>query len=600
MIFDAIAGARQKLSGMANPDQWLVDWVTGGGPTASGEQINERTALTCAAVYAAVTILSKTVATLPLQVFRKLPAGGKEPAPDHPVYRLLHDAPNLEVSSFNWRETGQGHLATWGNAYSEIQRTIGGQTVALWGVSPKPQHMKPFRDDDGVIRYRHRRDDAAGEGEILEARDVLHIPGFGFDGLVGYSPISLMKEPIGVAKGQERYAAELFANDAAHRGVLQAPGPLSDKAYNRLHKASNRMAEEGKRHRQLILEEGTTWAATNMKPEDVQMIQARRFSIEDIARIYAISLHLLQEFTEGAASYSSIVELGKEFIEFTMLPWLKRWCAEINRKLLDAEHFCEFNVSGFLQADPAARADFYIKMFTNGQMTINEIRAKENLNPIGPNGDVHFVPQNLQPLDKAIAAEDEPPPPLIPPPGQQPPPPEEEEGEEEDKTPAQFQSAIEGIRQEYDELGKRRRERNIQAARQVISDVMARMMHKEQQAASRAAKRPERFLTWMDEFYTTHQTQLAEALHNPIAALLAAIDGTGDVAAIAAKVAGEHCEVETAALLHAAECKPAKLADRVEESFSWEGTPMVDRIGQLIRQSAITLEEHTHDNCHVK
>jgi HK97 family phage portal protein len=583
MILDAIVAARQKLSGTANPDQWFVDWVTGGGKTASGEQINERTALTCAAVLSANKILSETVASLPLQVFEELPDGGKKIAHDHAMYRPLHDEPNPEVSSFNWRETGQGHLCLWGNAYSEIQRTVGGQPVALWGLSPKPQNMKPFRDDDGAIRYRHRRDEEAGEGEILEARDVLHVPGFGFDGLVGYSLVSLMKEPIGVAKAQERYAAELFGNDAAHRGVLQAPGPLSDKAYNRLGKASDRLSEEHKRHRMLILEEGTTFAATNMKPEDVQMIEARRFSIEDVARIYRISLHLLQEFTEGAASYASIIELGREFIIYTMMPWLKRWCAEINRKLLTPPFFAGFNVDAFLEGDPVARAEVFNKRFMCGGTTINEMCRKENQPPIGPAGDVRFVPKNLVPLEQAIKEPKEPP--RFPPPAQPLPPDEEDEGDE-DKRPAQFQSAVEGIRQEYDELTRRRQQRSRQAARQVFADVMARMIYKERNAARRAAKRPDCFLAWMDDFYIGHQAVIAEVLHNPIAVLLATTDRVGDVVAIAANYAREHCEKSKAALLQAAECKPAELPARVETAIPFYQD----------NEAAFIIEDPTHAN----
>lgn len=558
MIFDALLNGRAKLSGVANPEQWLVDWFRDGRKTASGEAINEKSALTVVAVYAAVKILSETVACLPLEVFRRLPGGGKEPVHDHPMYRLLHDEPNPEVASFNWRETSQGHLCTYGNAYSEIQRDFLGQRpVAIWGLSPK--QTKPVRaKDDGRIVYEYRNP-AESRPRYIEQRDVLHVCGFGFDGLVGYSPITLMRESIGLAKAGERFGAEMFANHGAHSGVLQSPNALSDKAYARLQKAMKEKGSHGNRHKTLLLEEATTWAATNMKARDLQAIEERRFSVEDIARIYGISLHLLQEFTQGAASYSSIVELSREFIVYTMMPWLRRWRAEINRKLLDAEHFCEFNVAGFLQGDHKARAEFHNKGLLGGWTTINEVRSKENLNPIGPEGDVHFVPLNIQPLEKAIKVED--------------PAPRGEgrgardEGEEEkgDEQDAGVQRSLDEIREEYQEILRRRQERNVQAAQQVIRDVMARMVHKEQNAARRAAGRPDRFLEWLDKFYAEHAATIAGALHNPIAAWAAATDNTGDVAGLALKVARENCERHRQALLAAAECKAAELPDRVAE-----------------------------------
>jgi HK97 family phage portal protein len=562
MFFDALFKARSKLSGVTNPEQWLVDWVTDGRATASGEKINEQTALTVAAFYGAVKILSETVASLPLEVFRRLPGGGREPDYDHPMYRVLHDEPNPEVSSFNWRETGQQHLCTFGNAFNEIQRDfLGKEPVAIYGLSPK--QTKPVRAADGRIVYEHR-DPAGGKPDIIEQRDVLHVPGMGFDGLVGYSPISLLQEPIGAAKAGERFGAEMFANHGAHSGVLQSPNALSDKAYRRLQKAMTEKSKAGNRHKTLLLEEATTWAATNMKARDLQAIEARRFSVEEIARIFRISLHLLQEFTEGAASYASIVELGREFIVYTMMPWLKRWQAEINRKLLDAEHFCEFNVAAFLQGDHKARAEFYNKMFMVGGVTVNEIMGLENRNPIGPEGDVRFVPKNLQPLEKAIKAEDpKPPPPAIPPPSDD--DGDDDQGDDQDAPPAKMQPTLAEIREEYQELLRRRQERSVQAARQVIADVMGRMVHKEQNAARRAAGRPDRFLEWLDQFYAGHGTTITGALHNPIAALQAATDAPCDVVAEASRFAREHCNRNREALLKAAECKAAKLPDRVAE-----------------------------------
>jgi len=397
----------QSLSGTAAPEKWLVDWVTQGSRTSSGERINESTALTCAAVYAANRVLAETMATLPPSIFRHLPGGGHAPAPDHPVHRILHDEPNPECSSFIWRETLQGHLGTWGNGYAEIQRAFNQMPVSLWQRSPKPHHTRPKRRDDvdGKIWYQCRSD--AGEESWIKAENMFHVPGFGFDGLVGYSPISLMREPIGVNKAAERYAGELFANDARPNGYLTIPEGLSEDAYERTKKGFNESgSEHGSRHKTHLLEGGATFAASQMNPEDVQMIEARRFGIEEIARAYRIAPPLLQDLTHG--TFSNITELGRQFIVYTMMPWIKRWEHEINRKLLTPEFFCKFNTYAFMQGDPEKEALYLTKQFMMGVVTINDVLELHDQNPIGPEGDVRFVPRNLMPLEQAIAEPPEP------------------------------------------------------------------------------------------------------------------------------------------------------------------------------------------------
>jgi HK97 family phage portal protein len=428
MIGTAIADA---LSGTVNPERWMVDWITQGRKTSSGETINESTALTCAAVYAANRVLGETLACLPLDVFRNLPNGGKEPAPNLRQQRMLHDEPNKETTSFIFRETLQVHLGTWGNGYAEIQRSFDGTPQALWQRSPKPQHTKPVRRDDVDGEIWYQLHDDVGTETWVKAENMFHVPGLGFDGLIGYSPISLMKDPIGVNKAAERYAGELFANDARPNGYITMPaGPaMNDKAYERTKKAFQSGSERGSRHKLQILEGGATYATAQMNPEDVQMIEARKFGIEEIARVYRIPPPLLQDLTHG--TFSNVTELGRQFIKFTMLPWIKRWQEEINRKLLPPDHFAKFNTRAFLQGDPKQEAEFATKMFMMGESTVNEIRELHDKNPIGPDGDVHFVPANLIPLELAIKG---PPNPKAPPPAQgNDDTPPEKDGETEDQ-----------------------------------------------------------------------------------------------------------------------------------------------------------------------
>lgn len=518
--------------------------------SSSGELITDETAMTCAAVYAANRILSETVASLPLEVFRRLPGGAREPAPDHPLYRVLHDEPNPEQSSFIWRETAQLHLGTRGNAYSEIQRDGSGQVRALWGLDAR--RITPKRETRGGPIVYSYLEDSGGPPVTLTRDQVLHIPGMGFDGLVGRSPIDMMRNAIGSNIAAERYAEELFANSAAYNGVLQLPKLMSDKAYKRLRQAQAKQAQHGNRHKSLILEEGATWAATNMRPEDVQLIDARRFGIEEIARAYRVSLHLLMEFTEGAASYSSIVELGREFIVFTMMPWLKRWQGEINRRLLDENHFCEFNVAAFLQGDHAARAEFYTKLFQTGALTINQILERENENPIGPEGDVRFVPRNLWTLDAAIAEKDKPP---APDPFAQP------AGEEDQENPAEEPEAEEPP---PDGLAAARL-----AIEATVRETMTRLIHKEQNAMKRLGGHPDVFLASVEAFYGKHRGIMADALAAPLAALGAI---TGHAGVLPRAVADDYCDVSFSSMLTAAESTAAALPATVDaQAAKWEG-----------------------------
>lgn len=523
-----IDGVQQRLmTVLPGPgDDWWYRSVT--EPTASGEEIDEQTALTCAAVFAAVRVLGETVASLPLEVFERLPNGGKRSAPEHPMYPVLHDEFNPEMSSFIGRETMQGHLGTWGNGYAEIERTRGGRPLALWPLAPS--RIRPYRskDDDGIY-YKYTQ--PTGSVARIPARDMLHVPALGYDGLVGYSPVSLMAEPIGLNKAAERYAAELFSNDARPSGTIEVPMALSDQAYKRMQKSVETSgAVHGQRHRLKILEEGAKFASTSMKPEDVQMIEARRFGIEDIARAYRLAPHLLQDLTHG--TFSNITELGREFIVFTMLPWFKRWQGEINRRLLSPPYFCEFNAHAFLQGDHKARAEYYRGLFQVAGITPNRILELENENPIGPAGDVRFVPMNMVPLEKAIEGppKESSPPKTPPPEGQQ-------------NKPVQNDN---------------------NAAKAFWAEAQDRMLRKEALAAKRWAREPKTFLRKVDEFYEKHAQTCREAFAGPVKAGFRPGRGQSVEDEIESLVRG-HIADSREALCRAAECRPAELPGRVAD-----------------------------------
>ncbi len=513
-VLDYLFGAKLGCdSGSANSQQWLVDWFRGGSRTASGERITPQTALACVAVKAAVTLLADTVAQLPLNVHKRLPNGTSIPDFQSQEQQLLHVQPNPETSSFIWRETLQGHLGTWGNGYSEIIRDGRQRAAVVVQRDPRPSRTKPSRREDGTLFYEVHNEHGQRESDI-EARNMFHVPGFGFDGLIGYSPVSHGAEAIGASNAASRSAAELFANGLQPSGFVTLPNVLDEDAFNLARKRFNPEPTAGERHKVGLLEGGATYAATSMKPDDVQLIETRRFSVEEIARMYRIPPALLQDLINGT-SYASVVELIRAFFQFTIGPWLGRWTAEINRKLLQPDQFAKFNTRAFLAGNHTERADYYLKMIRNGVMNDNEVRELEDLPSIGPDGDTYFVSRDLVPLEFAAK---EPEPAKVPQPPKPPtaPPAIPDDGtgpnEPENQSPVDVPDQLR------------------QATVDVLNAALVRMLNKEANAAKRAAGSPATMLDWLDEFYLKHEATLTDALGPPLEACrLAGVDvGTNE------------------------------------------------------------------------
>lgn len=374
-------------------DKWM-DMQVGGTETASGVYVNENTALNATGVLACVKIISQTVASLPLPVYERLQPRGKRRAIDHPLYSLLHDQPNPEMTSMIFRETLQGHLCTWGNAYAEIQWGANGWPVALWPLRPDKMLVKRI---EGKITYIYRL--PTGVDVKIPAYRILHIPGFGFDGLVGYSPIQLAKDAIGLSMAAEQYNNRFFKNDGRPGGVLQHPKELGDKAYARLKKDWAEMHTGlSNAHRFAILEEGMEFKEIGFPPESAQLLGTRKFQINEIARIYQVPPHMLADLER--ATFSNIEHQSIDFVVHTMRPWLVRWEQGYASKLFrgDKKHFAEHLIDGLLRGDAQTRAEFYGKMFNIGVYSQNDIREKENDNPF-EGGDKHYVPLNMVPIE---------------------------------------------------------------------------------------------------------------------------------------------------------------------------------------------------------
>ena len=357
------------------------------GRTTSGKPVNERTAMQTTAVYACVRILAEAVASLPLHVYEYQDDGGKKLVHDHPLYYLLHDEPNPEMTSFVFRETLMSHLLIWGNAYAQIIRDGVGRVLGLYPLLPDKMDVQ--RDDRGNIYYVYSRNSDENPmfkeyGDIrLKAEDVLHIPGLGFDGLIGYSPIAMAKNAVGMTLACEEYGASFFANGANPGGVLEHPGVLKDpskvrESWNSVYRGVNNA------HKIAVLEEGMKYQQIGIPPEEAQFLETRKFQINEIARLYRIPPHMVGDLDKS--SFSNIEQQSLEFVKYTLDPWVIRWEQSLQRSLLlpgeKGKYFIKLNVDGLLRGDYQSRMNGYAVGRQNGWFSANDIREMENMTPI--------------------------------------------------------------------------------------------------------------------------------------------------------------------------------------------------------------------------
>lgn len=377
------------------------------GPSTSGKTVNEFTAMQTTAVYACVRILAETLAALPLQLYRYTP-GGKERVYDHPLYHLLHDEPNPEMTSFIFRETLMSHLLIWGNAYAQIIRDRLGRVQGLYPL--RPDKMTVCRDDRGKIFYLYTKTGDENPnikpyGQVaLQKEEVLHIPGLGFDGLVGYSPIAMARNAVGMTMACEEYGASFFANGASPSGVLEHPGVLKDPgkvrdSWNAVYRGT------GNAHKVAVLEEGMKYQQIGIPPEEAQFLETRKFQINEIARLYRIPPHMVGDLDKS--SFSNIEQQSLEFVKYTLDPWVIRWEQSLQRALFlpqeKKEYFVKLNVDGLLRGDYQSRMAGYSVGRQNGWLSANDIREMEDLNliPREEGGDLYLINGNMTKLEDA-------------------------------------------------------------------------------------------------------------------------------------------------------------------------------------------------------
>lgn len=466
----------EKRGLLQDPNSWLARHFV--RPTQSGVDVSEESALTFSAVFSCVSVLSRSLAAMPLPVYRRLDRG-RERARGHPVYPLLHSQPNKEMTSYTFRSTMMAHLALWGNAYAEIVMRPDGRPESLWMIPP--WRVQPMRTaNNGELYYEVNLPN--GQKKELQPYRVLHVMGLGVDGNKGLSPIAMHRQGIGMGLAAEEFGARFFGQGTNLGGIVEVPGKMRDETIRGLRKDIQEKHEGlGKSHRLLFLEEGLKYHQAGMPMTDAQFLESRKFQINEVARIYNIPPHMIGDLDR--ATFSNIEHQTIEFVTHTMTPWLVNWEQELNRKLFgeDDSHYAEFLVEGLLRGDSQSRAQFYNQMFNIGAYSINDIREKENENPIGPEGDVHYVPMNMLPANAAMVAE-----------------PEEQQEQER---------AIEQRSLEYRQQGAVRRNRIKKSYRNLFSEAAAKVAQREKTNILKGVRKhlQERSLTsfteWLEDYY---------------------------------------------------------------------------------------------------
>ena len=361
------------------------------GRANSGEQVDEKSAMQIATVYACVRLLAESVAQLPLHLYRVTDSnGGKERARDHPLYKILYRQPNAEMSSFSFREVMMTHLLLWGNAYAQIVRD--GKNTVLGLYPLLPENVEIDRTEKGELYYIYHAytDEVPGENnkDIIFRRDeILHIPGLGFNGLVGFSPIAMMKNALGTTLAVEKYGASFFKNNGRPSGVLEHPGVLKDPQKIR-ENWMDTYGGAGNAHKIAVLEEGMSYKPVSLPPEDSQFLSTREFGVEEICRIFRVPPHLVQDLKRS--TFNNIEHQGISYVQYTLMPWLERFEQAIIKDVLvgdeQDEYFPKFNVDGLLRGDYKSRMEGYAIGRNNGWLSANDIRELENQDPL-PEGE---------------------------------------------------------------------------------------------------------------------------------------------------------------------------------------------------------------------
>ena len=376
-----------------------IDWTESGSRTPSGIRVTADNSMACAAYTACIRLISDGVSSLPLHLYRRLPGGGKERAFDHPLYRLLHQQPNPWQTAQEFRDYMTSLYLHFGAAFAEIRPGARGAVSELWPLHPS--RMEVERLENGSLRYLYREPN--GRKTVYSQDQIFALRGgLTKDGVNPTPTYELFRNVLGLSQALESHAATYFGNGARPGIVLESDNPIPAEAAERLREQWERMHRGADRaFRTAVLPNGVKAHELSGSNESAQMLESRQFGVIEVCRIFRCAPHMIQDLTRS--SFNNIEVQSVEHVQYCLLPHLKRWEAAISRDLIvdDETYFAEHNVNGLLRGDNASRSAYYVSAIQNGWMSINEVRELENLNPLGPQGDKHFIQLNMTTLEQA-------------------------------------------------------------------------------------------------------------------------------------------------------------------------------------------------------
>lgn len=386
-------GPAASVSGTSQPTPWFTRWATGGGNTSVN--VNENTALNYLAVFNCVSLIASTMAAMPYPVYKRT-GKKRERATDRPEYRLLNVEYNPESSAMSSRESGNAHVLTWGNSYTQIVRNKSGSTVLRLQVQ-SPDIVTVVRNSRQQLGYEIRERGTSKVLATLPAEEVLHVPGIGGDGIVGYSPIRIARTAIKCGAAMDAEAERYITNGIRPPGAVKFAAGKKFKDTQEANLWRNRFKEvhagEDSSTNVMVLEDGADWVQLGLDPESAQLLESRKFSRREICGLYRVPPHMVGDVEASTSWGTGIGEQKEGFVTFTLLSWMKRDEQEKNRKLFgggEGEYYCEHLAEGLLRGDIVKRSQALEIQHRRGIVSDNEWRELENRNPTD-GGDVwHF------------------------------------------------------------------------------------------------------------------------------------------------------------------------------------------------------------------
>ena len=467
------------LSADVSPTRGPTDdfwYMPVGNMTGAGVRVTPDLARSLTAVDACVKVLSETLAVVPLHLYRYLDNDGKERARKHPLYHLLHRRPNAWQTSYSWRLMMQGHAALRGNAYSEIIFMPNGMIKALIPLHPDRTKIEMI----GENNWRYRYTDLQNRERIIPREAMFHLRGLSADGIIGLSPIDEEREALGLGLAAQQYGSTFYRNGAQPGGVIEWEGSFKDPTTKRQFRSDWQEAQTGgNRHKVAVLEKGMAYKEIGIKHTDAQFLETRRFQAEEVARIFRMPPHKIQMLDR--ATNNNIESQGIDFVTDTMLPWYTNWEQALTMDLLNEDeeqmYFAEFMVEGLQRGDAAARSAFYTSGITNGWLTRNEVRVKENMNPL-PGLDEPLSPLNMRQGSNAP----------------------------QDKPAAQAPALAARMRLLTHQSAQRVLNKELQAARKTYTRILD----------TKGADAAHQFSAWVAEFYEGHAQWVSEMMACPL------------------------------------------------------------------------------------